>query len=59
MDPEHMKWMATQVQNGDYLFCPTGSHCSMWDDQTHYFPGLINFVNQVNKKNFRAINANR
>ncbi len=59
MDPEHMKWMATQVQNGHYLFCPTGSHCSMWDDQPHYFPGLIQFINQVNQNKFRGINANR
>lgn len=22
MDPEHMKWMSTQVQNGSYLYCP-------------------------------------
>jgi proline iminopeptidase len=47
MDPEHMKWMATQVQNGRSLICPNGSHCSMWDDQPHYFPGLINFIRDV------------
>jgi proline iminopeptidase len=47
MDPEHMKWMATQVQNGRSLICPNGSHCSMWDDQPHYFPGLISFIHDV------------
>ncbi|MES2331712.1 MAG: proline iminopeptidase-family hydrolase [Bacteroidota bacterium] len=47
MDPEHMKWMATQVQNGRSLICPNGSHCSMWDDQSHYFPGLIQFIKDV------------
>ncbi|MEO8173169.1 MAG: proline iminopeptidase-family hydrolase [Sediminibacterium sp.] len=47
MDPEHMKWMATQVQNGRSLICPNGSHCSMWDDQPHYFPGLIQFIKDV------------
>jgi len=47
MDPEHMKWMATQVQNGRSLICPNGSHCSMWDDQPHYFPGLIGFIHDV------------
>jgi proline iminopeptidase len=47
MDPEHMKWMATQVQNGRSLICPDGSHCSMWDDQPHYFPGLISFIKDV------------
>jgi proline iminopeptidase len=49
MDPEHMKWMATQVQNGSSLICPNGSHCAMWDDQEHYFPGLIQFIKTVDK----------
>ncbi len=44
MDPEFMKWMSTQFPNGSFLLCPNGSHCSMWDDQAHYFPGLINFL---------------
>jgi len=44
MDPEHMKWMATQVQNGTSLICPNGSHCSMWDDSTNYFNGLVSFI---------------
>jgi proline iminopeptidase len=47
MDPEHMKWMATQMPNGRSLICPNGSHCSMWDDQEHYFPGLISFLRDV------------
>ncbi len=44
MDPGHMKWMATQVQHGEFLLCPNGSHLSMWDDQEHYFPGVIKFL---------------
>jgi proline iminopeptidase len=55
MDPEHMKWMATQVQQGDSLICPNGSHCSMWDDQPHYFPGLIKFVKAVDDGSFKGI----
>ncbi len=55
MDPEHMKWMATQVQQGDSLICPNGSHCSMWDDQPHYFPGLIKFIRSVNDGNFTPV----
>lgn len=47
MDPKHMQWMATQVKNGTSLTCPDGSHCSMWDDQPHYFPGLIKFIKGV------------
>lgn len=53
MDPEYMKWMATQVQNGRSLICPDGSHCSMWDDQPHYFPGLISFIRDVDGGTFK------
>ena len=49
MDPEHMKWMSTQVQHGTYLFCPNGSHMSMYDDQQVYMEGLINFLKNNNK----------
>jgi proline iminopeptidase len=52
MDPEHMKWMASQVQKGRSLICPEGSHCSMWDDQPHYFPGLISFIKDVDAGGF-------
>jgi proline iminopeptidase len=47
MDPEHMKWMATQVQNGSYLYCPSGSHLCMWDDQETYMKGLIKFIKEI------------
>lgn len=47
MDPEHMKWMSTQVQKGRFLLCPNGSHMDMYDDQAHYFPGLIQFIKDV------------
>ena len=47
MDPEHMKWMSTQVQNGRFLLCPNGSHMAMYDDQKNYFPGLIQFMKDV------------
>jgi proline iminopeptidase len=59
MDPEHMKWMATQVQQGDSLVCPNGSHCSMWDDQPHYFPGLIKFIKAVDAGGFKGITVKR
>ena len=49
MDPEHMKWMSTQVQNGSYLYCPDGSHMAMWDDQQVYMAGLIKFLNEVDE----------
>ncbi len=47
MDPEHMKWMSRQVQNGSYLFCPDGSHLDMYDDQERYFVGLIRFLKET------------
>jgi proline iminopeptidase len=53
MDPGYMKWMSTQVQNGNYLYCPNGSHCSFWDDQEHYFPGVISFIRSVDEGNFK------
>jgi proline iminopeptidase len=47
MDPQEMKMMSEKVQNGSYLFCPKGSHMSMYDDQENYFNGLIKFVKGV------------
>ncbi|GHN00747.1 proline iminopeptidase [Cytophagales bacterium WSM2-2] len=52
MDPEHMKWISTQVKRGRFLLCPNGSHLSMWDDQDHYFPGLIQFIKDVDTGKF-------
>jgi len=52
MDPKHMEWMSTQVKNGRYLHCPNGSHMSMWDDQEHFFPGVIEFIKSVDAKTF-------
>jgi proline iminopeptidase len=53
MDPDHMKWISTQVKQGRFLFCPTGSHLSMYDDQKDYFPGLIKFIKDVDKGDFK------
>lgn len=52
MDPEHMKWMSTQVQNGESLICPNGSHMSMYDDQQVYMTGLIRFLKAVDDGSF-------
>lgn len=52
MDPKHMEWMSTQVKKGRFLLCPNGSHMSMWDDQEHFFPGIIKFIKDVNSGNF-------
>lgn len=44
MDPAHMEWMSKQMKNGQFLLCPNGSHCAMWDDQETYMKGLIGFL---------------
>lgn len=47
MDPESMKNLAAKVKKGRFHFCPEGSHLCFWDDQAHYFPGLIQFLKDV------------
>ena len=49
MDPEHMRWVSTQVKHGSYLFCPQGSHLAMWDDQRTYVDGLARFLDAVDR----------
>jgi proline iminopeptidase len=52
MDPAHMEKMASQVQNGRYLFCPNGSHLALYDDQQVYMDGLIQFIHDVDAGQF-------
>ena len=52
MDPEHMKWMSTQLPKGQYLYCPEGSHMSMYDDQKTYMNGVIKFIRDVDEGKF-------
>jgi proline iminopeptidase len=52
MDPEHMKWISTEVKNGRFLLCPNGSHLSQFDDQKIFFEGLIDFIIDVNDGSF-------
>jgi proline iminopeptidase len=47
MDPKHMEWIASQVKNGSYLYCPNGSHMAIYDDQQVYMTGLIRFIKAV------------
>jgi proline iminopeptidase len=54
MDPEHMKWMSKQVQQGRFLLCTNGSHMDMYDDQKNYFPGLIKFIKEVDDGSFKG-----
>jgi proline iminopeptidase len=50
MDPEHMKWMSTQVKNGSYLHCPNGSHLAMWDDQQVFMKGVIEWIKKTDRQ---------
>jgi proline iminopeptidase len=48
MDPEHMRWVSTQVQHGSFLLARNGSHLAMWDDQQAYLHGLLKFLDAIN-----------
>ena len=50
MDPAHLEWMSMELPNGQFLLCPNGSHLSQYDDPEHFFPGLISFLKEVDKK---------
>jgi proline iminopeptidase len=49
MDPAHMEWMSNEFPNGEYLFCPNGSHLAMWDDQQVFMGGVIAFIDKTNE----------
>ncbi|MFA8436344.1 MAG: proline iminopeptidase-family hydrolase [Marinifilaceae bacterium] len=49
MDPDHLQWIADEVQSGSFLYCSRGSHMAMYDDQQTYFQGLIKFLKAVDK----------
>lgn len=55
MDPNYMKWMSTQVKQGNYLYCPNGSHLAMWDDQKVYMDGVIKFIKDVDDGSFKGV----
>ena len=52
MDPDHMEWMASEVQHGRFLLCPNGSHASQYDDQEVYMTGVIQFLKDVDAGRF-------
>ena len=49
MNPEEKEEMSRLVQHGRYLYCPNGSHLSMWDDQEVFMTGVIDFIKDVHK----------
>ncbi|MFN0188392.1 MAG: proline-specific peptidase family protein [Bacteroidia bacterium] len=52
MDPKTMEEQSTLVQKGRYLYCPNGSHLSMWDDQQVFMSGVVQFIKDVNEGTF-------
>jgi proline iminopeptidase len=47
MDPDAMEEQSKLVQKGTFLYCPNGSHLSMWDDQQVFMNGVVSFVKEV------------
>ncbi len=47
MEPAQMQKIAKGVKKGRYLFCPNGSHFALYDDQSAYMTGLIQFILDV------------
>jgi proline iminopeptidase len=50
MDPKAMEEQSKMVKNGSYLYCPNGSHLSMWDDQKVFMEGVIKWIKEVDGK---------
>jgi proline iminopeptidase len=50
MDPKAMEEQSKLVKNGSYLYCPNGSHLSMWDDQQVFMNGVIKWIKEVDTK---------
>jgi proline iminopeptidase len=49
MDPKHMEWVASQLEKGEFLLCPKGSHLCNYDDHEVYFRGVIDFIKRVDE----------
>jgi proline iminopeptidase len=52
MDPKAMEEQSKLVKKGRYLYCPNGSHLSMWDDQKVFMNGVISFIKDVDSGSF-------
>jgi proline iminopeptidase len=47
MDPAAMEAQSKEVLRGQFLYCPNGSHLSMWDDQEVFMSGVVRFIREV------------
>ena len=52
MEPAQMERIARSVKKGRYLFCPNGSHLSIYDDQKIYCEGIVDFILDVDAGRF-------
>ena len=52
MEPALMQKIAQSLKKGRYLFCPNGSHFDMYDDQSLYMTGVIQFILDVDSGRF-------
>jgi proline iminopeptidase len=52
MEPAQMEKIAKGVKKGRYLYCPNGSHFDMYDDQSIYMTGVIQFILDVDSGRF-------
>ncbi len=52
MDPKAMEEQSKMVKKGRFLFCPKGSHLSMWDDQQVFMSGVVKFIHDVDANQF-------
>jgi proline iminopeptidase len=52
MEPAQMQRIADSVQRGRYLFCPNGSHFDLYDDQSIYMTGVVQFIRDVDAGRF-------
>ena len=50
--PKAMEEQSKMVQHGRYLYCPSGSHMCMWDDQEVFMNGVIKFIKDVDGGKF-------
>ncbi len=50
MDPKAMEEQSKLVKNGQYLYCPNGSHLAMWDDQQVFMNGVIDFIHKADAR---------
>src|ERR1700689_3802665 len=52
MEPAQMEKIAKDVKKGRYLYCPKGSHLSLYDDREVYMTGVTKFILAVDAGHF-------